>query len=537
MTKSNPTRSDKDISDIMRKVRSEGTTPEIIFRDSLISKGSCFETQARDLPGKPDLIVPHAQLAIFVDGDFWHGGQWSRRNLSSLEDQFNKSNATSKAYWLDKIRRNMQRDCAVTASLLLEGWTVLRFWESEIRKTLAGCIQVTLETIEHGAEPDAFAFLPQKTAAEFFAGIGLMRMGLERQGWSVAFANDIDAQKYEMYQGQFADTNTHFLLEDVHKISASSLPSVTLATASFPCNDLSLAGAREGLAGKQSSTFWGFIRILEEMQDRKPPLVLLENVVGFLTSHRGSDFEKALLALNELGYSVDAFILDAARFVPQSRQRLFVVGILGTGAGFDSQSSLQQSYETEIRPKALIKFIETHPQIRWNIRPLPTPPYVSAPLQSILDDLREDAPDWWSSARAEYLLNQMSQRHRAVAEHLIHGSEWSYGTVFRRMRYGKSMAELRTDGLAGCLRTPRGGSGRQILFKAGKGQYFARLITAREASRLMGADDYQIVVPLNQALFGFGDGVCVPVVEWIATHYLNPVVSELIRGRPLKLAL
>jgi DNA (cytosine-5)-methyltransferase 1 len=89
------------------------------------------------------------------------------------------------------------------------------------------------------------------------------------------------------------------------------------------------------------------------------------------------------------------------------------------------------------------------------------------------------------------------------------------------------MGELRTDGIAGCLRTPRGGSGRQILFCAGKGQYRVRLLTPRECARLMGADAYRINVPLNQALFGFGDAVCVPAIQWIARHYLNPLLEEM----------
>ena len=92
------------------------------------------------------------------------------------------------------------------------------------------------------------------------------------------------------------------------------------------------------------------------------------------------------------------------------------------------------------------------------------------------------------------------------------------------------MAELRTDGVAGCLRTPKGGSGRQILFKAGFGRYMARLLTPRECASLMGADGYKIVAPLNQALFGFGDAVCVPVVEWIAEHYLNPALEGVMQA-------
>src|SRR5580658_1971303 len=167
-----------------------------------------------------------------------------------------------------------------------------------------------------------------KTVAEFFAGIGLMRIGLENAGWHIAFANDIDHDKWQMYRDHFGETG-EFILEDIHKLNSLQIPTVRLATASFPCNDLSLAGSRHGLDGAQSSAFWGFIDILKTMkrERRLPSLVLLENVTGFLTSHDGQDFEDALLALNDLGYAVDAFIIDAARFIPQSRQRLFVVGV------------------------------------------------------------------------------------------------------------------------------------------------------------------------------------------------------------------
>ncbi len=230
---------------------------------------------------------------------------------------------------------------------------------------------------------------------------------------------------------------------------------------------------------------------------------------------------QALLRLNGLGYTVDAFILDAARFVPHSRQRLFVVGAQGPSRAAYPAAS-------ELRPRALCRFIEQHDDISWNLRLLPALPTHGPALEDILDDLPPDDPHWWSVQRAEYLRNQMSPRHTATAAAMIAAQEWSYGTVFRRMRNGASMAELRTDGIAGCLRTPKGGSGRQILFKAGFGGFFVRLITAREAARLMGANDYKITVPLNQALFGFGDAVCVPVVKWIAENYLNPLAQETL---------
>lgn len=362
-----------------------------------------------------------------------------------------------------------------------------------------------------------------KTVAEFFAGIGLMRMGLERAGWQVAFANDIDEDKCRMYRDHFGESK-EFVLGDVHELDASDIPDVALATASFPCNDLSLAGARRGLAGEHSSAFWGFIEALTKMGRRRPPMVLLENVTGFLTSNDGNDFKDALLALNQLGYAVDALIVDASRFVPQSRQRLFVVGTKSPVVS--ALNDTPKFYESDCRPPALADFIMWNADINWRIRPLPPLPSGKLRLPDIVEELSPNSAMWWSRERAEYLLRQMSPKHRAQAEEMIRGGSTSYGTVFRRVRNEKSMAELRVDGIAGCLRTPRGGSGRQILFAAGRGRFAVRLLTPRECARLMGADDFAVNVPLNQALFGFGDAVCVPVVEWIARNYLNRVWEE-----------
>src|SRR5947208_9983923 len=210
----------------------------------------------------------------------------------------------------------------------------------------------------------------QRTFAEFVAGVGLMRIGLERQGWKIAFANDICGDKYEMYAAHFEDADDHFVVEDIHKLNAKEVPTVTLATASFPCNDLSLAGARAGLKGKQSSAFYGFVRILQEMEDRRPRFVLLENVTCFLTSRSGADFRAALLELNHLGYAVDPFVIDALHFVPQSRPRLFVVAELlakqeASSSTAEKRQRSSEFFESEIRPRALAEFIFSNPAIRW----------------------------------------------------------------------------------------------------------------------------------------------------------------------------
>lgn len=364
---------------------------------------------------------------------------------------------------------------------------------------------------------------PVLTVAEFFAGIGLVRLALERQRCRVLFANDIDPRKAEMYRHNWPD-DAHLLVGDIHRLHPSEIPGCNLFTASFPCNDLSIAGRWEGLNGKESSAFWGFISILNALRSRRPQLVLLENVVGFLMSHKGRDFEQAMLALNDLGYTTDAVILNAAHWTPQSRARLFVVGRLDDGRPRQTIAPV-----SDCRPDALASFINTFRHIRWDIRELPSLPKRTSQLADVLERLPDGDHHWWTKERARYFLSQLSDKHRVAADAMIAGHRYTYATAFRRVRNGRSMAELRTDGIAGCLRTPRGGSGRQILFKAGRGKFRVRLLTARECARLQGVpDSYRIEVPLNQALFGFGDAVCVPAVEWIAANCLIPAVRHTL---------
>src|SRR6185295_14397217 len=104
--------------------------------------------------------------------------------LASLEGQFRQN--ASRDYWLRKIRRNMDRDCRATAALLDNGWSVVRVWESEVLTDVDGCV----EKILNSQPAEAPAMAPQKTFAEFFAGIGLMRCALEKHGWMAAYAND-----------------------------------------------------------------------------------------------------------------------------------------------------------------------------------------------------------------------------------------------------------------------------------------------------------------------------------------------------------
>ncbi len=512
----------------MRNVRSAQNKLECEFATALRNTSENFEQNAPDVIGKPDIVFRDRKLAVFVDGDYWHGNQWELRGKRCLEEQFHLS--TNAGYWIRKIRTNMKRDARQTSELAKTGWSVLRFWESDLQDHMENGVAQVLESLTSPIEagPEA-KMLGDMTVAEFFAGIGLMRLGLERAGWAVRFANDIDPNKEKMYHAQFPDSDLHFHLEDVHLIDVAVVHQTTLATASFPCNDLSLAGARDGLEGSESSAFWGFTRVLRELGNHRPAMVLLENVPGLLTSHGGEDFKSVLGELNALGYLVDTFMIDAKYFVPQSRLRLFVVGVQSAVVAEANMKTSSLAQESAIRSNALVRFIKHNPQIDWLIRPLPDPPVSTHQLASVIEDTPDSLTDWWPQDRADYLVSQLSPSHRQRLNGMMDQSAWSFATAFRRTRKGASTAELRTDGIAGCLRTPRGGSARQILIKAGFGQYQVRLLSPRECARLMGADDFPIDVSVNQALFGFGDAVCVPVIEWIALNYLNPLVNKLLR--------
>lgn len=380
---------------------------------------------------------------------------------------------------------------------------------------------------------------------ELFAGIGLVRLGLEAAGWSCAYANDIDEKKRDGYNLNFPPEDYH--LQDVWEVKTEDVPrSIDLLTASFPCTDLSLAGYRRGLEGSESSAFWGAMQLAESLQQegRTIPGILLENVLGFMTSHGGADFRQAMIALNNLGYVTDAFVLDASRFAAQSRPRLFVVALqphlaemsmtMQTSHGILDEWS--QALDSEVscifRPDKLRELMRETSEISWGLLELPSPPTIGKHrLDEIVVDMPRDSPQWWNEERTSKLICQMSVSHRERLQEMQDEGGRAYGTVYRRMRHGKSMAELRRDGLAGCLRTPKGGSSRQILVAVIDGEVRARLLNGREYGRLQGVPDtFKISSDETQACFGFGDAVCVPAVTWIGKNVLNRVYLECQRN-------
>jgi DNA (cytosine-5)-methyltransferase 1 len=377
------------------------------------------------------------------------------------------------------------------------------------------------------------------TFLEFFAGAGMARAGLGKR-WRCLFANDIDLKKAATYDENWG--KGAMVPGDVKTVDISHVTEhPDLAWASFPCQDLSLAGSGAGLKGDRSGTFWPFWRQISKLVDdgRAPTIVALENVAATLTSHAGRDFEALCLALVDKGYRVGARVVDAVHFVPQSRPRMFLIAVRADAeiptrllepsrslVGIDKHVSsafaiMADRAEVE---KGLQRVVDTW--INWSL-PVPAQRNVS------LDDLIEHEPrgvEWNSPSDTQVLLDRMSELNKRKVEQAKTSGKRMIGTAYRRTRIvsGKKAVrtEVRFDGIAGCLRTPSGGSSRQIVIEVEAGSVRSRLMTIREGARLMGLPEgYRLPAAYNEGYHLVGDGVCVGVVSYLARSIFEPIIA------------
>ncbi len=324
------------------------------------------------------------------------------------------------------------------------------------------------------------------TAIEFFSGMGLMRAGLERVGIETIFANDIDTTKAKLYVDNWGQNELH--VGDIRDLNGDEIPQANLATASFPCTDMSLAGNYKGLNGAQSGLVMDFLRILNEMGERAPQTLMIENVMGFLTANGGKDWEKVVGGIRELGYDTAHIIVNAKAFVPQSRARVFLFGNKGPIS-------------------------------------LPEPP--PARTDVYLADIAEAEGDWWPEERVSAFVDTLSPIQFQRVSNYKRRIWSAYFGAFRRTRGGRAVWEVRADELAGTLRTTRGGSAKQAIVRAGRGELAVRWMNTKEYARLQGAEHlrYNAVTPY-QAMFALGDAVCVPVIEWLAVNCLQQMLIK-----------
>jgi DNA (cytosine-5)-methyltransferase 1 len=371
-----------------------------------------------------------------------------------------------------------------------------------------------------------------RTFYEFFSGGGMARVGLGAS-WTCLFANDVDPKKAASYAAN--GRSDHLIIGDVAKLTPADLPGAAdLAWASFPCQDLSLAGAGAGLKGHRSGTFWPFWKLMKALdaERRAPRLIVLENVCGALTSHGGKDFAAIGAALAAGGYRFGALVMDAVHFVPQSRPRLFIVAVRASISV--PATLLADGPEAYWHSAALLDAhgkLSARSKEAWTWWRLSAPPLRNTKFADLIEE-KPKGVVWHTQAETRRLLSLMSPVNLAKVETAKSSGRCMVGGVYRRTREdaegGKiQRAEIRFDDVAGCLRTPAGGSSRQTIMIVEGEKVRSRLLSPREAARLMGLpDDYILPGNYNEAYHLSGDGVVVPVVRFIAAHLLEPLLAS-----------
>jgi DNA (cytosine-5)-methyltransferase 1 len=315
------------------------------------------------------------------------------------------------------------------------------------------------------------------------------------------WSNDICEKKGAVYRSNFS--SDHLVLDDIKNINGGDIPAAHLSWASFPCQDLSLAGSLGGINAARSGLIWEWLRILGEMP-RRPAILLIENVAGLLSANQGANYTKLHYALLELGYNSGAMLIDAIHFVPQSRPRVFIIAVQND---IEIPPELVDVKPNWLHNKNAAALGETLPNWIW---------WKAEEPVNRCDDLC-DIIDFSLPYDKDDVLRLLSPSHREKLDSM----DSIVTTGYRRTRNGKQCLELRFDGVAGCLRTPEGGSSKQFLVVKRDGKLHARVLSPREAARLMGAPD-SFVLPekLNDGYKAMGDAVAMPVASFIGKSFL-----------------
>lgn len=361
------------------------------------------------------------------------------------------------------------------------------------------------------------------------------------ESWECLFANDFDHKKGAAYGANWGSDELR--VADIRTLSADELPdTVELAWGSFPCQDLSLAGSGAGLKGERSGTFYPFWDLMRGLvaQGRAPKIIALENVCGAITSHEGKDFTSICATFHEAGYRYGALVIDAAHFLPHSRPRLFFVGVHHS---IQIPARLCQDGPHPLwHPRALLNAHGALPKnvkAGWVWWKLPKP---RARTVTLSDLVELDSPHvkWHTPSETDALIQMMSGVNLAKLEAAKKLGRRIVGGVYKRTRRDEmgvkvQRAEVRFDEVSGCLRTPAGGSSRQLLIVVEGQKVRSRLITIRETARLMGLpDSYRLPKNYNEGYHLTGDGVAVPVVRHLAKHLFTPLLEQL--SQPTQLA-
>ncbi|WP_447889512.1 DNA cytosine methyltransferase [Serratia fonticola] len=397
---------------------------------------------------------------------------------------------------------------------------------------------VTSENGSTGSRKAEFSFY------EFFAGGGMARSGLGKQ-WQCLFANDMDPIKASTYIDNWGDE--HFDRRDIREVKPGDLiEDADLAWASFPCQDLSLAGNGLGIgeidASKDKTTrsgaIWPFLDLIDKLgeENRKPPVLVLENVLGLLTLDQGCHFAAICRQLSKTGYRYGAMIIDAKHFLPQSRPRVFIVAVsrcFPIPANLFSEEPLVQWHSPSLlRACEALSGESRDDWIWWS--PGMQPDVRMKELADIIN--YEDSNTLWhSSDETLRLISMMAPANKERLANARKSGKTVIGSLYLRMRKEKGVnrqrAEITFSTVLGCLRTPKGGASRPRIIVASSDQVKTRLLSVKEAAALMGLPDSFILPVSYQSAFKvIGDGLAVPSVRFLAERILEPLTMAVRNG-------
>ena len=331
-----------------------------------------------------------------------------------------------------------------------------------------------------------------------------MRLGFESVGGECVFTSELDPYAQRTYRSNFPDD--HPLMGDIREVPVDSIPAFDVLLAGFPCQPFSISGVSKrnalgrphGFACDTQGTL--FFNVAEILRQRRPPAFLLENVKNLISHDGGRTFEVIRQILqDELGYETQWKVIDAARFVPQHRERIFIIGFRKP-AGFSFES-------------------------------VNLPPTEHSPrLGSILH-----AENGTEEAESPYTTG----RRAAVAEkYVLTDHLWSYlqgyAAKHRAAGNGFGFGLVGPHDVARTLSARYYKDGSEILVKRRSGP--PRRLTPRECARLMGFDgERRFAIPVSdtRAYKQFGNAVVVPVISALATAMLDPLLT-LLPGEPAK---
>ena len=272
---------------------------------------------------------------------------------------------------------------------------------------------------------------------EFFAGGGMVRAGLG-PGWRCLFANDFDHKKGQNYCKNWGDAELK--TADVGSLTTKNLPGIAdMVWASFPCQDLSVAGGGAGLKGARSGTLWRFWALMEGMmkEGRAPRLIVLENVCGTLTSHDGKDFATICRVFQQAGYGVGAAVVNAALFVPQSRPRLFVIAVHKSTdlPGYLTAAGPMPPWHT-LSVRTAYEKLPRKTKRAWLWWKVPVPPPRKVNFIDVIED-NPKSPAWFTAEETRHLISMMSPINRAKVEEAKRQGRKMVGGVYKRTRPNK----------------------------------------------------------------------------------------------------